>query len=62
MKTDMGGLRKVMPHTYRTFLVATVALMGVPPLAGFWSKDEILAGTGGWGLLGGTGGNGSTTP
>ena len=61
MKTDMGGLRKVMPHTYRTFLVATVALMGVPPLAGFWSKDEILAGTGGWGLLGGTGGNGSYT-
>ena len=61
MKTDMGGLRKVMPHTYRTFLVATVALMGLPPLAGFWSKDEILAGTGGWGLLGGTGGNGSYT-
>ena len=61
MKTDMGGLRKHMPHTYRTFLVATVALMGLPPLAGFWSKDEILAGTGGWGLLGGTHGNGSYT-
>ena len=59
MKTDMGGLRKVMPHTYRTFLVATIALMGLPPLAGFWSKDEILAGTGGWGLFGGTHGNGS---
>ena len=58
MKTDMGGLRKVMPHTYRTFIVATVALMGLPPLAGFWSKDEILVGTGGWGLLGGTHGNG----
>ena len=61
MKTDMGGLRKHMPHTYRTFMVATVALMGLPPLAGFWSKDEILAGTGGWGLFGGTGGNGSYT-
>ena len=61
MKTDMGGLRKVMPHTYRTFMVATVALMGLPPLAGFWSKDEILAGTGGWGLFGGTHGNGAYT-
>ena len=61
MKTDMGGLRKHMPHTYRTFMIATVALMGLPPLAGFWSKDEILAGTGGWGLLGGTHGNGSYT-
>ena len=48
MKKDMGGLRKSMPHTHRTFLVATVALMGLPPLAGFWSKDEILVGTGGW--------------
>ncbi len=61
MKTDMGGLRKHMPHTYRTFLIATVALMGLPPLAGFWSKDEILAGTGGWGLFGGTSANGAYT-
>ena len=61
MKKDMGGLRKSMPHTYRTFLVATVALAGVPPLAGFWSKDEILAGTGGWGILGGTDANGAYT-
>jgi NADH-quinone oxidoreductase subunit L len=61
MKTDMGGLRKEMPHTYRTFLIASIALMGLPPLAGFWSKDEILAGTGGWGLFGGTGGNGAYT-
>ena len=61
MKSDMGGLRKAMPHTYRTFMVATVALMGLPPLAGFWSKDEILAGTGGWGLFGGTSANGSYT-
>jgi NADH-quinone oxidoreductase subunit L len=46
MKQDMGGLRKWMPHTYRTFIVATVALIGIFPFAGFWSKDEILAGAG----------------
>ena len=62
MKSDMGGLRREMPHTYRTFMIGSVALAGLPPLAGFWSKDEILAGTGGWGLLGGTGGNGAYTP
>src|SRR5438093_10710107 len=39
---DMGGLRKAMPVTYGTFLIATLALAGIPPLAGFWSKDEIL--------------------
>ena len=61
MKSDMGGLRKDMPHTYRTFMIGTVALAGLPPLAGFWSKDEILVGTGGWGLMGGTGGNGAYT-
>src|SRR5829696_1938924 len=44
MRQDMGGLRRWMPHTYRTFIVATVALIGIFPLAGFWSKDEILAG------------------
>ncbi len=38
----MGGLRKKIPHTYRTFLIATLAIAGVPPLAGFFSKDEIL--------------------
>ena len=59
MKSDMGGLRKFMPHTYKTFVIASLALAGIPPLAGFWSKDEILAGTGGWGLVGGTGGNGA---
>ena len=48
MKADMGGLRKVMPRTFWTFVIATAALAGVFPLAGFWSKDEILAGTGGW--------------
>ena len=61
MKSDMGGLRRQMPHTYRTFVIGSIALAGLPPLAGFWSKDEILAGTGGWGFLGGTGGNGSYT-
>ena len=40
----IGGLRKHMPRTYRTFLIGTAALAGLFPLAGFWSKDEILAG------------------
>jgi NADH-quinone oxidoreductase subunit L len=40
---EMGGLRKKMPITFWTFLVGTLALTGVPPFAGFWSKDEILA-------------------
>ena len=61
MKKSMGGLRKFMPHTYKTFIIASLALAGVVPLAGFWSKDEILAGTGGWGIFGGTGGNGAYT-
>jgi NADH-quinone oxidoreductase subunit L len=39
---NMGGLRKYMPHTYKTFLIATIAIAGIPPLAGFFSKDEIL--------------------
>ncbi|MBI4284572.1 MAG: NADH-quinone oxidoreductase subunit L [Chloroflexi bacterium] len=39
----MGGLRKVMPWTYITFVIAGLSLAGVWPLAGFWSKDEILA-------------------
>jgi NADH-quinone oxidoreductase subunit L len=39
---DMGGLRKYMPTTYWTFGAATLALCGVFPFAGFWSKDEIL--------------------
>ncbi|CAB4795765.1 MAG: NADH-quinone oxidoreductase subunit L [Actinobacteria bacterium] len=46
MVDDMGGLRKIMPKTFWTYLVATAALAGVFPLSGFWSKDEILAGTG----------------
>ena len=40
--SEMGGLRKVMPTTYWTFVVATLALAGIFPFAGFWSKDEIL--------------------
>ncbi|HUP61130.1 MAG TPA: NADH-quinone oxidoreductase subunit L [Thermoanaerobaculia bacterium] len=39
----MGGLRKFMPHTHRTMFIATLAIAGVPFLAGFFSKDEILA-------------------
>jgi NAD(P)H-quinone oxidoreductase subunit 5 len=38
----MGGLRKYMPVTSTTFLVGTLAICGIPPLSGFWSKDEIL--------------------
>src|SRR5690625_6069885 len=39
----MGGLAKYMPQTNITFFIATLAIAGIPPLAGFWSKDEILA-------------------
>jgi NADH-quinone oxidoreductase subunit L len=38
----MGGLRKKMPITFATFLIATLAIAGVPPFAGFMSKDEII--------------------
>ena len=38
----MGGLRKHMPVTFWTFLIGAAALSGIPPLAGFWSKDEII--------------------
>ncbi|OKH29047.1 NAD(P)H-quinone oxidoreductase subunit 5 [Chroogloeocystis siderophila] len=38
----MGGLRKFMPITAVTFLIGTLAISGIPPFAGFWSKDEIL--------------------
>ncbi|MGH9182398.1 MAG: NADH-quinone oxidoreductase subunit 5 family protein [Acidimicrobiales bacterium] len=46
MKADMGGLRRTMPVTYATFLTGSLALAGLFPLAGFWSKDEILLGAG----------------
>jgi NADH-quinone oxidoreductase subunit L len=39
----MGGLRKVMPWTYTTFIIGALSLAGIWPLSGFWSKDEILA-------------------
>ncbi len=38
----MGGLKNYLPHTYKTFMIATIAIAGIPPLAGFFSKDEIL--------------------
>ncbi len=38
----MGGLKKYLPHTYLTFLIGWLAIIGVPPFAGFFSKDEIL--------------------
>jgi NADH-quinone oxidoreductase subunit L len=38
----MGGLAKRIPHTYRTMLLGSIAIAGIPPLAGFFSKDEIL--------------------
>jgi NADH-quinone oxidoreductase subunit L len=39
---NMGGLKKELPITYWTFLIGAIAIAGVPPLAGFFSKDEIL--------------------
>jgi len=48
----MGGLRTRLPWTHATFLIGTLAIAGVPPLAGFFSKDEIL-----WSALSGRGGS-----
>jgi NADH-quinone oxidoreductase subunit L len=42
--SDMGGLKDEMPVTFWTFLIGAAALAGVFPLAGFWSKDELLVG------------------
>ena len=56
---NMGDLRGRIPTTYRTMLIATLAIAGIPPLAGFFSKDEIL-----WQAYGsarGPGGTGSRT-
>jgi len=39
---NMGGLKKYMPRTYITYFLSTLAIAGIPPLAGFFSKDEIL--------------------
>lgn len=41
--SHMGGLRKQMPITHITFLIACLAIAGIPPFSGFFSKDEILA-------------------
>ncbi len=54
MVDDMGGLRKIMPKTFWTYVVSFLSLAGIFPLAGFWSKDEILAGTGGINAANGT--------
>ena len=40
---DMGGLRKYLPITHITFLIACLTIAGIPPFSGFFSKDEILA-------------------
>jgi NADH-quinone oxidoreductase subunit L len=51
----MGGLARRMPITFATMAVGWIAIAGIPPLSGFWSKDEILASVfgrgGGWVLL-----------
>jgi NADH-quinone oxidoreductase subunit L len=44
----MGGLRKYLPLTFWTFLVGWLAISGIPPFAGFWSKDAILSSA--WGM------------
>ena len=48
----MGGLSKKLPTTARTFAIGALALAGIFPLAGFWSKDEILAAAAGSGVSG----------
>ncbi len=40
---NMGGLKSLMPGTYKTYLLACLAISGIPPFAGFFSKDEILS-------------------
>jgi NADH-quinone oxidoreductase subunit L len=52
----MGNLKRYMPATRTTYLIAVIAIAGIPPLAGFWCKDEIIAATfargGGYTVLG----------
>ncbi len=43
LERDMGGLRKPMPITHATFVVGGASLVGIGPLAGFWSKEQIVA-------------------
>ena len=50
----MGGFRKVMPFTYGCMLIGGLALSGIPPFSGFWSKDEIISiefEQGGWHVI-----------
>lgn len=44
LMSNMGGLKKLLPITHITFLIACLGIAGIPPFAGFFSKDEILAG------------------
>src|SRR6266511_1686715 len=53
--SEMGGLRRVMPWTFATFTIGSLALAGIIPLAGFWSKDEILTQAWNVGFGGGVG-------
>ncbi|MEX2324211.1 MAG: NADH-quinone oxidoreductase subunit L [Nitriliruptoraceae bacterium] len=50
--SDMGGMRKAMPHTFWTFIVGSLALAGFPLTAGFFSKDEILVSGSTWAATG----------
>jgi len=51
MQEDMGGLRKAMPVTHATFAVGAASLVGIIPLSGFWSKEQIVAQAGAGGYL-----------
>ncbi|MEX0705305.1 MAG: NADH-quinone oxidoreductase subunit L [Nitriliruptoraceae bacterium] len=55
--SDMGGMRRFMPHTYWTFIVGSLALAGFPLTAGFFSKDEILVAGNTWAASGFATGN-----
>lgn len=54
--SEMGGLRTKMKITYVTYMIGGIALAGLPPFAGFWSKDELLVGAYNWGQAGHTAG------
>jgi NADH-quinone oxidoreductase subunit L len=55
---NMGGLRKALPLTFYTYLLAAAALVGLPLFSGFLSKDAILSGSWAWAQTMSTGGNG----
>jgi NADH-quinone oxidoreductase subunit L len=50
--SDMGGMRRYMPHTFWTFIIGSLALAGFPMTAGFFSKDEVLVSGQYWGAAG----------